>query len=70
LKRITTTKVRAYAEDNEYLKVLSLKISAKREKITTTAEVLNGIIELFRESGNREIEEACTTLSNRFNDSR
>jgi uncharacterized protein (DUF362 family) len=68
-KNRTTTKVRAYEGDNNYLKILALKISAKRERITTTAEVLNGIINEFKESGNHSIDKIVENLSNRFNDS-
>lgn len=63
----TTTKVRTYSEDNKYLNLLSLKTSADRETITTTAEVLHAIIEEFRESRNQDIDKVVKALSNRLN---
>jgi hypothetical protein len=66
MTRTKTTKIRSYEKDNEYLKLLALKISAKLERVTTTAEVLNGIIEEIREERSDSINEVSSILSNRI----
>jgi DNA polymerase III delta prime subunit len=66
MTRRKTTKVRAYEEDNEILKLLALKISAKLEKITTTAEVLSAIIEEVKQKRADSIEQISAKLSDRI----
>jgi hypothetical protein len=61
-----TTKVRTYVEDNEYLKLLALKVSAKLERITNTAEILNGIIKEVKQERGNSIEQVSAMLSNRI----
>jgi hypothetical protein len=61
-----TTKVRTYVEDNEYLKLLALKVSAKLERITNTAEILNGIIEEVKQERGNSIEQVSAMLSDRI----
>jgi hypothetical protein len=66
MTRKKTTKVRAYEEDNEVLKLLALKISAKLERVTTTAEVLHGIIEEVKQKRGDSIDEISAILSARI----
>jgi hypothetical protein len=61
-----TTKVRTYVEDNEYLKLLALKVSARLERITNTAEILNGIIEEVKQERGNSIEQVSAMLSDRI----
>jgi hypothetical protein len=66
MTRKKTTKVRAYEEDNELLKLLALKVSAKLERITTTAEVLHEIIEEVKQKRGDSIDQVSAILSSRI----
>lgn len=61
-----TTKCRIQQEDNEVLKLVALKLSAKNNKIVTTSEVLHAIIEQIGGKGERSVDGIINAIGNKF----